>query len=166
MSVSDLQGLAPHDIARAQIEAWRGRCLNLFARGEQAVLDSLLLASTKLPELRIEPLAGQRLNALEQLVAAHDATDAQRAAIKGALFNWKNCDAKRAYFAHGVFTELFDNSGNWFVRMDFDAVQKGECKPRRMVLSQQEAEDFEASLRVAFRSLATQLGQFRKGLQG
>lgn len=154
-----------HDAARAEIEAWRGRCLNVFSRAEKAVTDSLLKARETDNTTRLEPLAGQRLNALEKLVSEQRSTESQKNALVSALSSWRKHDEKRPYFSHGIMTELIDRTGQWHVRVDFIAVQKGACEPRRMMMSKSEAEEFEAGLHAAFKSLSGQLGQLRKRIQ-
>ncbi len=126
--------------------------------------DSLNGARAKLPDLRLEPLAGQRLNSLEKLAQTDNATDAQRAALVKAIALWRRHDEKRPFFSHGVFAELLDRNEQWHVQIDFVTVQKGVCKPRRMNLSKAEAEEFEKGLQEAFKALSGQLGQLRKRL--
>lgn len=162
MSVSQAAGLKPHDLAKAEIEAWRGRCLNVFARGEKAVTDSLICASTSSCAPRLEPLAGHRLNSLAKLVAAHDATKPERELLCAAIAEWRRHDEKRPLFSHGVATELLDRHGLWHAQIDFLAVHKGAATPVRATFTKPEAEQFETNLHQAFTKLAGQLGQFRK----
>lgn len=165
MSVPDPANLKPHDVAKVEIDAWRGRCLNIFSRAEKAVIDSLVEARSKFPERRLEPLSGQRLNSLQKVADEHHATDAQKAALDHSIVSWRQYDEKRPYFSHGVFTELLDRQGRWHVQMDFATVQKGIPEPRRMSLSKAEAEDLEKGIHEAFKGLARELGQLRKRLQ-
>lgn len=165
MSVLDPAGLKPHDLAKAEIDAWRGRCLNVFSRGERAVTDSLLLAHQKSPNLRLEPLAGQRLNTLEKLASEHCATEALRTAIQAAIRGWRLYDEERPFFSHGVAIELVDRLSRWHVQVDYIAVQKGVGEPRRRTWSKAEAEGFEKGLHQAFSALSGQLGQLRKRME-
>ncbi|WP_394730287.1 hypothetical protein [Altererythrobacter sp. GH1-8] len=165
MSNPDPAGLKPHDLAKTEIEAWRGRCLNIFARGEKAVTESLASARETSSNLRLEPLAGQRLNTLAKLDEDHCSTEKQKAALRNAVALWREHDEKRPYFSHGITAEFLDRKGEWHVQIDFVAVQKGACEPQRLIWSKQEAETFEASLQNAFNRLAVELGQLRKRLK-
>lgn len=162
MSASDPSYPKLHDLAKAEIDAWRGRCLNIFARGEKAVTDCITGALVTSPEFRLEPLAGQRLNTLEKLAEKHSGTEAQKVALSKAIIEWRRNDEKRPFFSHGVATELLDRKGLWHLRLDFIAIQKGKSEPRRLTLSKVEAEELEKSLHAAFKTLSGQLGQFRK----
>jgi hypothetical protein len=164
VSVPEPVGLKPHDLAKAEIDAWRGRCINIFSRGEKAVTDCLTAASEGKPPVRLEPLAGQRLNSLERLVGEHEATKAQKDALISAIATWRLHDEKRPTFSHGVATELLDRHGVWHVQFDFVAVTKAAGLAYRVTYSKSEAEIFEKSLHDAFTKLAGQLGQLRKRL--
>lgn len=165
MSVPEPATPRPHDLAKAEIDAWRGRCMNIFARGEKAVTDSLLTASGGTAVPRLDPLAGQRLNSLEKLVEAHEATKPQKGALLDAIAAWRLHDEKRPLLSHGVATELMDRHGVWHVQLDFIAVQKGVGVPNRATFGKGEAETFEKSLHAAFTRLSQQLGQLRKRLK-
>ena len=154
-----------HDAARTEIEAWRGRCLNVFSRAEKSVTESLVKAREADAKIRLEPLAGQRLAALKNLVAEQPATESQNRAMTAALLLWQQHDEKRPFFSHGITTELIDRTGQWHVQIDFIVVQKSACEPRRMILSKTEAIQFEEGLHAAFKAMSNQLGQLRKRVQ-
>lgn len=164
--MSDLStaGIKPHDLAKAEIDGWRGRCINIFSRGEKAVTDCLTAASDGKTPVRLEPLAGQRLNSLEKLVGATEATKAQKDALIASITAWRLHDEKRPIFSHGVAIELLDRLGSWHVQFDFVAVSKAAAVPCRTTFSKAEAESFEKSLHEAYTKLAGQLGQLRKRL--
>lgn len=165
MSVQDHANLRPHDLAKAEIEAWRGRCLNTFSRAEKAVTKTLSMIRASDPKARLEPLAGQRLNSLDKLASEEHATEAQKSALVAAISCWRAVDVKRPYFSHGIVTELIDRTGQWHVQIDFIAVKKGVLEPQRMILSQPEALEFEERLHSAFSKFSSQLGQLRKRKQ-
>jgi hypothetical protein len=153
--------LKPHDLAAAEINGWRGRCLDLFARGERAV-DMALEAVSKL-ELPMKPLAGQRLADVVRLaVEDTGATEKQSSALLLALERWSLINAHRAYLAHGVATVLLDRQGEWHVQFDFVRYQSKRRDQQRWPLSKDEALQFEAELEQAFKAISAQLGQFRK----
>ncbi len=165
MSVPEPVNLRPHDLAKAEIEAWRGRCLNTFARAEKAVTETLTKVREREPKISLEPLAGQRLSALDKLAGEHSTTCAQKAALISALSDWRSLDVKRPFFSHGIMTELTCRTGQWHVQLDFIAIRKGVSEPQRLNWSKLEALEFEERLHTAFKAMASQLGQLRKRLQ-
>lgn len=165
MSVLEPAALRPHDLAKTEIDAWRGRCLNTFSRAEKAVIKTLEMMQSSNTKLSIEPLAGQRLKTLEKLASSQSATDAQIAAVATALAEWRQLDLNRPFFSHGLVTELVDRHGVWHVRFDFIAVKKGVLNEQKLNLSKDEATDFESQLHRAFTLLSGQLGQLRKRME-
>ncbi len=165
MSLPIPENLRPHDLAKAEIDGWRGRCLNTFARAEKAVTETLAKVRESESKTLLEPLAGQRLNALDKLACEHRATDAQRAGLKSALSAWRFLDVKRPFFSHGIVTELTGRAGQWHVQLDFIAVRKGVSEAQRLNLSKSEALAFEEQLHAAFKALSSHLGQLRKRLE-
>jgi hypothetical protein len=159
--VSELPVLRPYDQATAEIAGWRGRCLDLFARGERAI-GSALETSGRDPDSKINHLAGQRMVQLERVAASPEATGKQRQAFDAARTAWKEVDAKRAYLAHGVATPLLDKNGAWQVRLDFTDYRGSKLERRQWTASRSEAYDFEARLASAFKLMSAQLGQLRK----
>lgn len=154
----------PHDIAAAEIEGWRGRCLNFFARGEHTVAAALASARAKDPAVRIQHLAGQRLAELQRIGQIATGTEKQKAALAKALSDWRACDEHRPCFSHGVMTVLLDRTGEWHVQFDMTAWQSSLARPIRLTWSKVEAFEFEKRLTECFNSLSGQLGQFRKSL--
>jgi len=165
MSVLEPANLRPHDLAKTEIDAWRGRCLNTFSRAEKAVIKTLETMQSANTKLAIEPLAGQRLKTLEKLASSQSATDAQNAAVASALAEWRQLDLNRPFFSHGIVTELVDRQGKWHVRFDFIAVKKGVLNEQTLHWSKDEATDFESQLHRAFMLLSGQLGQLRKRME-
>jgi hypothetical protein len=162
VSVPDPANLKPHDLAKAEIEAWRGRCLNVFARTEKAVTETLAQLQHSNAKVLLEPLAGQRLKTLETIMATYPASAAQQKARETALSSWGKLDVMRPFLSHGILTELVGRTGDWHLQLDFIAVKKGKCEEQRLNWSKAEALDFEESLKKAFNALSNQLGQLRK----
>ncbi len=162
MSIPDPANLRPHDLAKVEIDAWRGRCLNVFARAERAVTETVLLLREGDTKILLEPLAGQRFSALEKLAPIVPGTEAQEKGLQSALLAWRDLDTKRPFFSHGVVTELVGRTGQWHVQLDFLAVRKGQCEAKRLNWSGEEAAAFEVKLHAAFKGLTNQLGQLRR----
>nr|WP_166177670.1 hypothetical protein [Altererythrobacter segetis] len=162
--MSDQAGLKRHDLASAEIDGWRGRCLDIFARGERAVSLALEAARAKDGTLKIKHLAGQRMSDLAEIVSAEKATLKQTRAIQTALESWAQVEGRRAYFAHGVVTVLLNEQGIWHVQLDFAAYRSSRVEDHRWNLSRSEADAFEAQLIEAFAELSRELGQLKKRL--
>lgn len=162
MSIPEPANLRPHDLARVEIETWRGRCLNVFARMEKSVTETLVRLQDGDPKLALEPLAGQRLKTLEGIMSAFPATPAQQQARRNALSSWRELDVMRPFLSHGILTELVGRTGEWHLQLDFIAVRKGKGEGQRLNWSKAEAHAFEERLHAAFKALTNQLGQLRK----
>lgn len=157
----------PYDIAAGEIDGWRGRCVDLFAKAERAVALALEAACDRDESLTIRHLAGQRLADLIKLVENDDkATEKQRNALRRALDAWERVEPQRAYFAHGVAKVLLDKQGNWHAQFNFTKYQAKSREPQRWNCSKREAEQFETDLEQGFKDLSAQLGHFRKRFPG
>lgn len=163
VSIPEPANLRPHDLARVEIETWRGSCLNVFARMEKSVTETLVRLQDGNPKVVLEPLAGQRFKTLETLMADCPTTPAQQQARQTALASWRALDVMRPFFSHGILTELVGRTGEWHLQLDFIAIRKGKCEVQRLNWSKAEALEFEERLHTAFKALTNQLGQLRKG---
>jgi hypothetical protein len=163
--VTDASAVKPHDIAAGEIDGWRGRCLNLFAKAERAVAVTLEALADRNASLAIKHLAGHRMADLTKLAAAEvGATEKQSKALLAALDAWPVLESKRTYLAHGVSTALLDKHGAWQARFDFTGYRPNKCERLSWTCSKQEALEFESQLEREFKLLSGQLGHFRKRL--
>ncbi len=162
VSIPEPSNLRPHDLARVEIETWRGRCLNVFARMEKSVTETLVRLRDGNHHLSLEPLAGQRFKTLEGMITVYPATTAQHQARQKALDSWRELDVMRPFFSHGILTELIGRTGEWHLQFDFIAIRKGKAEVQRLNWSKAEALAFEERLLAAFKALTNQLGQLRK----
>ena len=165
VSIPEPANLRPHDLARVEIETWRGRCLNVFARMEKSVTQTLLRLQEGDPKVVIEPLAVQRLKSLEAIMASYPATAAQQSARHTAIASWRALDVMRPFLSHGILTELVGRTGEWQLQLDFIAVRKGKSEVQRLNWSKAESLEFEEKLQAAFKALTNQLGQLRKAAE-
>jgi hypothetical protein len=163
--VSDASLAKPHDIAAGEIDGWRGRCLDLFARGERAIALSREAAAERNASVTIRHLGGQRPADLAKLVNEDtQATAKQSKTLLSSLDAWLAVEGRRAFFAHGVVTALLDRHGAWHAKLDFTKYQASKRERQSWTCDRQEALQFEADLEREFKQLSTQLGQFRKRL--
>ena len=163
--MSSEPGITPHDIAAAEINCWRGRCLDLFAKAEAAVDLALRSAIERGMAASMKHLTGQRLAEIVSLASSEArATDRQKQALIASLENWQALYAKRNFFAHGVATVLMDRHGRWSVQLDFWVYRTGREILERWSWNKDEALQFEADLEQCFKALSAQLGCFRSRL--
>lgn len=156
--------IKPFEIAAGEIEGWRGRCLNIFSRGEHAVAAALQVARAQDPKVRIQHLAGQRLTELQRVSELGAGTERQKAGLASALASWKECDERRPCLSHGMTTVLLDRNGEWHVQFDMTVWRANQPYPEKLSWSKNEAVAFEARLVDCFKILSSQLGQFKKRL--
>ena len=155
--------LKPHDLAADEINGWRGRCLDLFARGERTIDLALETALTGAPGLAMKHLAGHRLADLAKLVSEEKtATEKQKQSLQSSLDSWLASNTKRAFLAHGVTTVLLDRHGDWHAQFDFVRYQGKQRQAERWSCSKHEAWDYERLLERSLILLSSQLGHFRK----
>lgn len=163
--MSDQSIAKPHDIAAGEINGWRGRCLNLFAKAERAVALTLEIANQQNASLTIRHLSGQRLADLAKFAEGiGQMTEKQHKALLFALESWQRVECKRVYLAHGVLTVLLDRQADWHVQLDFTRYLTKSREPQRWNCSRREAEQFEAELEKGFKDMSAQLGHLRKRL--
>ena len=136
------EALSPHTIARAEIDCWRGRCIDIFAKAERAVASALETARSTGMSARLQHLAGQRLDDLQTLVAGDDATEKQKKSLRVAIEAWCSIEGRRSVLAPGVATELLDRLGVWSVRFDLTTYKGNIGTPEHVVMTKAEAEAF------------------------
>ena len=105
---------AAFDAARDAAAAWRGRCLDVFARSEVAVTETLLVlraVNGRGEAIKLPHLAGQRYEALSTAICAGGAFAGEGKAASAALLAFRQHDALRNILAHGAFTVTLDQHG-------------------------------------------------------
>ncbi|GGD60394.1 hypothetical protein [Croceicoccus mobilis] len=142
------------------IDAWRGRCLNLFSAVEQEVTRTLIVARENGREVAIPQTPGLRIQNVAKLVAAEKFTSNQRKQMEATLLAWHAFDDERNFLAHGTRQCLTDQTGSWHVRFDIELHDKCAMPPQR-IFSSQEAADLEQEVNGASVRLRTQLRQFQ-----
>ncbi|GAA4021151.1 hypothetical protein GCM10022280_22140 [Sphingomonas swuensis] len=154
----------PFEAARDAAAAWRGRCLDVFARSEAAVTETLLVlaavkgrgASLKLPHL-----VGQRYDALSHAIGAGGAFADEGTAVAQAVAEFRKHDGFRTQISHGVFTVTLDHRGQWHLVSRVLALRTGRASRDLFVTEQTEAAAILASLEKDGSRLRSVLGQLR-----
>lgn len=143
------------------VDAWRGECLNYFARTEAAVARALESAREAGKIDKIRHLAGQRLVDLIELSKSSGATMKQVAALTTALEDWREVEGKRLFLAHGVLSQYFDHQHGWLALFDLTTYRGKQSESHRWAIKDAEAKLFLDELKNAFKALSGQLGHFR-----
>lgn len=160
MSVQDFNQLSPHDLARAEVEAWRSECLDIFAQGEVLIGTLLELARDAGIRVRLHEHSEQRtveaVRLADMLAGKTEAVDAS--AVLGA---WQGLESRCALLAHGVATETVDRAGNWFALFDMVTYRGDRAARGRWTVSREEAEAFLQELDHSLIVLKHQLGCMR-----
>lgn len=159
-------------IPRAQFEAardaaatWRGRCLEVFARSEAAVTETLLIlaqvdkrgASLKLPHL-----VGQRYDALSNAIGPDGAFADEGKAVVEPLSKFRSHDSLRTQISHGVFTVTLDHRGQWHLASRVLALRTGRANRDLFVTDQAGSDELLKSLEKDGGRLRSALGQLRR----
>ena len=161
MSVENFSQFSQHDIARAEIEAWRGECLDLFAQGEAMVGALLELARDRGLDVELHRQAPQRTLEAMRLVELVGGSDAEVQNSLDALIRWQGVESRGELLAHGMLTEALDRHGKWYAVVDMVTYNAGKPNKGRWVANQADSEEFASQLRRAHTKLKLQLGCVR-----
>ena len=128
-----------HRIAIHDANAWRGRCINLFARAERVVTNSLPGASK--PKA---PLLGQKLDMLAKAMS-------DRAEVLASINAFKELTELRNAIVHREGRVFSDAKGGWLLQ--FEATPGNDC----LRVSDLEAEELRRQIQRAVDKLASNL---------
>ena len=163
MSAENFDQLSPHDLARAEIEAWRSECLDLFAHGEVLIGALLELARDAGIRVSLYQMAAQRtVEAVRMIDMLGDETDAKDASA--VLASWQSLESRSEILAHGVSTETVDRDGSWYALFDMISYRSNRATRGRWAVSRAEAEAFLQELEHSYIILKSQLGAIRMEL--
>lgn len=144
--------------SKSAIAAWRGECLNIYARAEQAVVKTLRLAPGTGHDVHIKHLGGQRLAEMRKLADAVGGTAKQRVAIEAALDTWQEAEDRRRFLAHGVCSVWLNERHEWLAVFDMVTAKGRTLLEERWAVRSEEAEAYRARLHDAFQVLSRELG--------
>ena len=161
MSVENFTSFSQYDVARAEIEAWRGECLDFFAQGEAMIGALLELAQDHGFEIELHQQASQRtLEAMRLVELVGGSEDEVKDALE-ALVRWQGVESRGELLAHGMLTEALDRHGKWYAVVDMVTYHAGKPNKGRWVAGQADSEEFTTQLRRAHAKLKLQLGCVR-----
>lgn len=165
MGIESTAALKPHEVARNDIEKWRGHCLDFFAKCERHIGRALqaLHASPKFETVvKLRHLAGQRADDMAQLLSECGLTPKEFKAVSDALLTWRSFEEPRNFLAHGVLTITLDPQGKPFAIFDMTVFRANAAEQKRWTVSHAEVVEWEIVWRKSGQDLAQRLGQLRK----
>lgn len=155
---------APFEAAREAAAAWRGRCLDAFARSEAAVTETLLVLAAvgeRTPVLKLPHLVGQRYDALANAVSATGAFASEGKPAVMPIADFRKHDALRTQLSHGILTVTLDHIGQWHLVARVLAIRTGRATRDLLVVEQAEAPAILEILERDSNRLRSALGQLR-----
>jgi hypothetical protein len=155
----------PHEIAQAEIEAWRGRMIGLYTRCEHAISKTLVAATSSDQLPKLPNLASQRVTALEKALAKLTLPAKISRVAPEALQKWRNSDADRNFLAHGLVSATIDKNGRWMATFEMLLFDASQTPLRRWSIWKREAEERELDLKTQADELCTKLGNVRSVLK-
>lgn len=161
MSVENFASFAQHDIARAEIEAWRGECLDLAAQSEAMVGALLELARERGHEVELDSRACQRTVEAIRLIGLIGGSDEEMKDAVAALELWQGVESRGELLSHGMLTETLCRKGQWYAVIDMVTYRAGKPQKGRWVVTRDDSEEFQQQLARAHRKLKLQLGLAR-----
>jgi hypothetical protein len=139
--------------ATAEVNQWRGRCINLFANGERIVGDALAKRNpvgTKLPML-----VSQKVKQLASDLTGSDPALLEHLNDFGALL------VTRSALTHGVATVWLDRSKSWRVVLQWVSIRASVRKHEEQAFTRSEAESFRRALQSVVQRLEQALSKLQ-----
>ncbi|MBM2711057.1 hypothetical protein JQK88_07305 [Mesorhizobium caraganae] len=149
------------------VNAWRGRCLDLFARSEVAVSETLLVMANTTRDgaiAKLPHLVGHRFEELATLIGTTGAFGSEGKACAAALSAFRPHEGLRASLAHGVGKVVLDQQGNWLLVLRTLTFRSKQPERTAVVIEQNEAHEIAKSLQTAGQRLVSELANLRHAL--
>lgn len=124
-----------HAEAVEGVNAWRGRCLASFASVEVRITEVLMTLAATREDVALGQLFGQRVAALEKLVAE----DPSARAVTDTLAAFLVHEPLRAFLAHGDAKVTIDRSGRWQVVLTAITLKRRQAHSSFVVIDETEA---------------------------
>ena len=145
----------------AEVNHWRGRCLDDFARAEQAIIRFVERWQEHSPATApalAETASARSRNIVAALQKHFPANPSAKALVK-LLSLWKHREKDRNELVHGLFTVKSSNGG-WAVINRIITVKKQVATVREEMLTTAQAEAFRAEVTSERKALETALSEF------
>lgn len=166
MPEAEMQGV-DWDDAIAQVNRWRGDCLQSFAQSETAVTETLLLlnaVAVKGSVVKLPHLIGQRFEALRLATGPEGAFASEGAKAHDAISAFLVREKLRAFLCHGVAKVALERSGSWIAIFNLTTLRAQRCERTQLVVTQAEANGMLQEIKQCGSRLGTALGNLRKQL--
>ncbi|MDF2493694.1 hypothetical protein [Sphingomonas sp.] len=154
---------APFHAANAQVNEWRGRCLDAFTRGETAVTECLSALSglgERGKSVKLPLLIGQRLDSLSAAICAGGPFAAEAGkATAATLEEYRGHAGFRNMLCHGTSKVTLDSRARWTLILRQVALRGGALCRETLVLDETEAQALREQIARLSQRLASQLGQ-------
>lgn len=144
-----------------EICSWRGRCMNLYARSDEIVCETLMVAEAAGHAIDLTLPPHEQLGVLRDLAEAETGGPGNRSAVMRAIDAWSRLGLRRPFVATGVVTPLLQNRERWHARFDAMVSTGGSVKVEQWIADKIEAEAFEEVLDAAYTMLSVELEQFQ-----
>ena len=145
----------------ADVNHWRGRCLDDFARAEHAVVRFMEQWQDRVPSTA--PTLVESASARSRNVAAalqkNFPNDPKAKALVKLLLLWKHREKDRNDLVHGIFT-VKSNADGWAVVNKTISVKKQVASVREQLITAAQAEAFRTSVTSERKALETAFLQF------
>ena len=151
--------------ATAAANAWRGEAIQLFAKAELAVTETLRALGEqpgKGAKVRLRRLVGQRFEDLATTLVDLDPGKSARAA--GALARFRELEEIRPYLCHGVAKIALDRRGHWIAILKLVDIRAGSAGLLTRSFEEREARALMEDLSGRTRDLLAALQSVRSKL--
>jgi hypothetical protein len=155
------------DAPCARLNQWRGRMIENFARGEQAVTETLAVLNTigiDVKGAKYPHLVGQRFDRLLSMLAAIDPQSGHHKVAHAAIVGFQAHDGLRAMLCHGVTKIAVDRAGHWVALMTLTNFKSGGTSTTKLTMQESEGGAMLAQVIDERRRVSTALGQIRRQL--
>lgn len=152
-----------HQEATDEVNRWRGRCVEWFARIERAIGESLAIMAAHSPsnKVRVPHHFGERIKELRAAVSLDGAF--ANARLLHALDALEVRFDHRNAIVHSTSTVWVGRGGHWLWLGRF--IPSGQTEERVTPFDQGMAQQFETELKRGGQSLCNQLSNIRKDLE-
>lgn len=152
----------------SEVNAWRGACLQCFARAEAAVTEALLFlrgAGQRGGAVQLRHLTGQRLEDIGLAIGPGGPFETEGSAAYEALTKFRTYEVLRAHLAHDVARIALERNGSWVVVFRHLSIRGRTAHRSTIALEQAEAGETLADLKRKTQQLDTALTNLRRTIE-
>lgn len=153
-------------LAQDAVNAWRGRCLNAFARTEVAVSETLQYLAEyheRGGNIKLPHLVGQRFEALETALAPDGPFASEGKEVLNALQKFRQHDALRTPLCHGSGKITLDQAGRWTLVLRVVSFRSRRMERQVLVWEEDEAQVVARELQADAQRLCSKLERMKIG---